>query len=147
MLYTFLDSRFTINQRSSQFLFKQSDSGPRCERLFSQHQKIHSLLLCYSNMSQNPTLLFFSLRLKNANVCNKPFWQMQMPLKHQKAWKHTWKLGLAQTAQWNHCWAQLLSRYLYQSWAQLSYVQIRLNNIQPTEPGQTVLPWRKAIWS
>lgn len=95
----------------------------------------------------DPTLLFLSLRLKNAHVCTEPFWQMQMPLKHQRTWKHTWKLGLAQPAQWNHLWAQLLSRYPYPSWAQLSYRQIRMNNIQQTELGQTVLPCREGLQS
>lgn len=94
-----------------------------------------------------PHRCFLSLRLKNTHACTKPSWQMQMPLRHQRTWKHTWKLGLAQPAQWNHFWAQLLSRYLYPSWAQLSYRQIRMKNIQQTELGQTVLPWRKGLQS
>lgn len=101
----------------------------------------------YRHVSQNPTLLFLSLRLKNTHVCTKPFWQMQMPLRHQRTGKHTWKLGCAQPAQWNHLWAQLLSCYLYPSWAQLSYRQIRMNNIQQSEVGQTVLPCREGLQS
>lgn len=37
--------------------------------------------------SQNPTLLFLSLRLKKAHVCTKPLWQMQMPFKTSEDWE------------------------------------------------------------